>query len=595
MDAEEKQMENVEYVQKGFRVLQPLLSGYIAQEMSCVYRGNGKWWEEVLSLLSDQYDLPLYGDFGYLVDSLDIANCLRLIDRAWREVFGERLQISCRSWAKELMGVRNTVAHIGGKDLPQLDAERALDTMARLCGCFDEEGEEELRGIYNELRYSGMEETDTTASDDEGGFYEKADQTPDFSAGDLNLLAISDTEIVEKTVLTRKLSVGGETKAYPVYRVRLDKLFFNDQNDRIATWITQYNNDEHNVSLDKLTREEYNRIIERFIIESNPSAIEKTKNNIALLNQREPGVILSDGRIVDGNRRFTCLRLLHEESNDFYYFETVILGSATENSKKQVKMLELAIQHGEEQRVDYNQIDMAIGAYHDIVETKLLTVSEYASSTNENVSDVKKRLETAQLIKEFLEFMNVPGQYHVAREKQVFSIFTELIPVLNRCETDKAKEELKTSVFNNTMMGAFSDQRKYIRSVKDLMDSGVYRSYISRQNKINEELAERKKAYGISNKQKLESFIKENDDLLEELRYSMDRSLNQAKKAKTKSKPSQTVEKCIALLMSVDMQIIDKLSDTEKEILHDQLQNLAKIVSMVDREAANQQNSGDRL
>ena len=125
-------MENVEYVQKGFRVLQPLLSGYIAQEMSRVYRGNGKWWEEVLSLLSDQYDLPLYGDFGYLVDSLDIANCLRVIDRAWREVFGDRLPISCRSWAKELMGVRNTVAHIGGKDLPQLDAERALDTMALL-------------------------------------------------------------------------------------------------------------------------------------------------------------------------------------------------------------------------------------------------------------------------------------------------------------------------------------------------------------------------------------------------------------------------------------------------------------------------------
>ena len=37
-------------------------------------------------------------------------------------------------------------------------------------------------------------------------------------------------------------------------------------------------------------------------------------------------------------------------------------------------MLELAIQHGEEQKVDYNQIDMAIGAYHDIIETKLIVL-----------------------------------------------------------------------------------------------------------------------------------------------------------------------------------------------------------------------------
>ena len=59
----------------------------------------------------------------------------------------------------------------------------------------------------------------------------------------MNLLEIFDESIVAKTTLSRKLTLGGVTKAYPVYRVRLDKLFYNDQNDRIATWITQYKND----------------------------------------------------------------------------------------------------------------------------------------------------------------------------------------------------------------------------------------------------------------------------------------------------------------------------------------------------------------
>ena len=315
----------------------------------------------------------------------------------------------------------------------------------------------------------------------------------------MNLLEFFDESIVAKTTLSRKLTLGGVTKAYPVYRVRLDKLFYNDQNDRIATWITQYKNDENNVSFSELSREDFNKIIEKFIIDSNPSAIEKTKNNIALVNQREPGVVLADGRIIDGNRRFTCLRLLNAEDSSVQYFETVILDASIENNQKQIKMLELAIQHGEEQRVDYNLIDMAIGAYHDIVETELLSIDEYVSSTNIPLTEVKKRLETAKLIIEFLEFMDVPAQYHIAREMQVYSVFYEMVSLIKRCDTLEGKQDLKRSVFSNVMMGSFADQRKYIRNVKAMMDSGLYSSYIKKQVKIADEIEAKKKESSITN------------------------------------------------------------------------------------------------
>jgi len=72
--------ENLEYVQKGFRILYPLMAGYIAQEMSREYKDG--WWQEVLSSIGDQgWDLSTSGDWGELVDSLDVANCLRLLDR----------------------------------------------------------------------------------------------------------------------------------------------------------------------------------------------------------------------------------------------------------------------------------------------------------------------------------------------------------------------------------------------------------------------------------------------------------------------------------------------------------------------------------
>ena len=90
----------------------------------------------------------------------------------------------------------------------------------------------------------------------------------------MNLLELQDTSLVEKTSLSRKLTLGGITKAYPVYRVRLDLLYYNDQNDRIATWITQYKSDPQNAAFDTLDREQYNKTIEGFIIASNPAAME---------------------------------------------------------------------------------------------------------------------------------------------------------------------------------------------------------------------------------------------------------------------------------------------------------------------------------
>ena len=94
-------------------------------------------------------------------------------------------------------------------------------------------------------------------------------------------------------------------------------------------------------------------------------------------------------------------------------------------------MLELAIQHGEEKKVDYNPIDRLVGVYQDIIKTGLLTVEEYAESTNETVQDVKKRVEHAQLLSEFLEYLHMPEQYYIAREYQVVTVFSDMLPALN--------------------------------------------------------------------------------------------------------------------------------------------------------------------
>ena len=564
--------ENFELVQRGFRILVSSMSGYIGQELNRTYKNN--WWNEVLSTLYDQRDLPYSGTYGELLDSLDVANCIRLIDRKWNDVFRNLLSQNCRTWAKELMGVRNIVAHIGQQDLEQPMAERALDTMALLCTEIDVEGAREIREIYKDVRaraddsvkslvYTGLEQP---ASDSKRGALTKG-----------SLLQLVDTDVVQKTTLTRKVTYGGRTIVYPVYRVRLDYLYYNDQNDRIATWITRYESENGTDALSGLNVEIYNRIIENFICESNPEAITKTQKNIALVGQREPGVTLADGRIVDGNRRYTCLRKIQREKMEPVYFETVIMDMDIREDKKQIKLLELAIQHGEEKKVDYDLIDYAVGTYRDVVQTKLLTIEEYASSTNETLADVKKRIEIADVIYEFLTYLKVPEQYHIAREYQVYSLFQEMMASLRKLNDDK-RQQLKIIVFNNVIMKAMPDQRKFIRDIKGLIKNGTYVAYFEDQKKWAAVIQEKLQKVDVHSKEDVDRFAEENKIIMEELQFSMERALLKSRSQILKNKPSENVSKSIALMTDVDPRLFHKMDSEEKENLRAELEELAKII-----------------
>lgn len=566
--------DNFEYVQRGFRILVTSMSGYIGQELNKKYKDE--WWKEVLNTLDDQFDLPYTGEYGELIDSLDIANCIRLIDRKWTDVFRNILPKDCRTWAKELMGVRNRVSHIGQQDLEQAKAERALDTMFLLCKEIDTEGAEDIRRLYQEVR----DKANNSCKKQSLEFNGLAQPVSDSRRGELtegSLLQLVGSDAVKKTTLTRKVTYGGKTVVYPVYLVRLDKLYYNDQNDRIATWISRYESENGKGALSVLDTDNYNRIIENFICESNLDAIQKTQKNILVLGQREPGVTLADGRIVDGNRRFTCLRRIQRDSSEPVYFETVIMDMDIQEDKKQIKLLELGIQHGEEKKVDYDLIDYAVGTYRDIVQTKLITIEEYASSANETKANVKKRIEIAEVINDFLKYIRLSEQYHVAREYQVYSLFQEMMAPLKKLDIDE-KKQLKIIVFNNVMMNAVSDQRKFIRDIKALINSGTYKSYFDDQKRLANIIRNKYSTTTVRSKDDIDRFVLENSAIKEELQMSMNHALLKSSFQIQKTKPVEKVTESISVMIEIDSRLFNKLDMDEKEKLKSELDELARIV-----------------
>lgn len=564
--------ENYELVQRGFRILVGSMSSYIGQTLNKIY--GDEWWNELLSTLQYPKDLPTKGTYDELVDSLDIANCLRIIDWMWGPVFRNHLTPSSRAWSKELMGLRNSVAHYGQQDLDQPMAERGLDTMALLCAEIDQDGAEEIRKIYREVRARASDAIRPTTVLRYAEQPESASKRGALKEG--SLLNLIGTDAVQPTTLTRKVTYAGKTVPYPVYKVRLDALYYNDQNDRIATWITQYESENGKESLSELNTDIYNRIIENFIYDSNPEAIRKTEKNIAIVGQREPGVTLADGRIVDGNRRYTCLRRIQRTQAEPVWFETVIMDLDIREDKKQIKLLELAIQHGEEKKVDYDLIDFAIGTYRDVVQTELLTIKEYAASTNEQLADVKKRIEIAEVICEFLEYIGLPEQYHIAREYQVYSLFQEMIPLLRSLD-EKEKGELKRIAFNNILMKALPDQRKFIRDIKTLIRSDSYKVYFEDQRKWDAAIHEKLKDKEIHSKEDIDAFASENTDIANALAMSIERAMLHSRSQKLKERPAENVAKSISLMMNIDPRFFSRLGKEDKESLKAELTELIRI------------------
>ncbi|WP_413486533.1 hypothetical protein [Brochothrix thermosphacta] len=369
------------------------------------------------------------------------------------------------------------------------------------------------------------------------------------------------------TEYTRKLTIDGITRSHQVYQIRLDKLYYNDQNDRIATWVSKYKEENNVKSLDVLSPD-YNSIIEKFIYESNPQAIEKTKKNIELVGQREPGVVLNDGRVVDGNRRYTCLRKINELNSNKKHFEAVILDRDIKENKKEIKLLELSIQHGEEGKIDYNPIDRLVGLYNDVIKNQLITVDEYQKTVNESKAVINKKIEQADLMIEFLDFIGAPEKFYIARDLELDGPLSEIPAILNKVRTEDEKEDLKLIIFSNLLIKPKGDITRFIRKIKTIVDSEHVHDFMEEQLEFVEETAEKVADFNDISSKTINNEFRSDEALQDKMVRSLEKYEIKTKKDLTRVKPVQDMQKIYTILKSIDQSMIVKLNVEEKEELH---------------------------
>lgn len=384
--------------------------------------------------------------------------------------------------------------------------------------------------------------------------------------------------VVIKTEMTTKLTIDGITKVYPVYQVRLDYLYYNDQNDRIATWISQYKSDNGVDVIDKSNKAAYNDIIHQFIYESNQDKLNQTQKNIKLIGQQKNGVVLTDGRIIDGNRRYTCLRNLSKDDPKFNYFETVILDQDIDNNAKQIKMLELHIQIGEEARVDYDPIDRLVGIHNDIVANELLTVKEYSMSTGLSEAEVQKMVQQSMLLVEFLEAINAPGQFYIARDLNVAGPLQELQTILKKIKDEDQREEVKYAVFTNFLLQPEGDMTRFIRQLKKVAASNFLEEFIEKELDVVEDVLDSLPEVGEVNKETINQ-VRKNEEAKSELRKAMDLVSNKANASATRDKPVQILQKAKDSIETIDQYILKKLSSQQQNDILEQISDIEDLLA----------------
>ena len=245
---------------------------------------------------------------------------------------------------------------------------------------------------------------------------------------------------IERTSKQKTIVMKNRTIDFDVYKIPIDLLVYNLNNGRMFMEVRKKENDD-NIDLSEMKKidpDNYNNEIESLIWETSEERNEYTKKDIQKFGQIEPGVILDDGTVIDGNRRFTCLRKLHREyPNDkkfSYFLAAIIRVDGQQITNKLLKEYELRVQFGNDEKVDYKPINKFMSIYELIEKNNedfdYTTVGELI---NKKPGEINKICKTCKLVDEFLDYIEKPGEYQIAEE---YNIYWPLEPLVTYFDND---------------------------------------------------------------------------------------------------------------------------------------------------------------
>lgn len=395
--------------------------------------------------------------------------------------------------------------------------------------------------------------------------------------------------------MKKRLYINGKVEEYETELIPLDKLYFNDLNGRIATYIEEYNDNPKNEKLDSLilkdNKEKYNDLIAKFIKESsndNEKSYQNTKKDISQKGQINPGVVLSDGRIIDGNRRFTAIRELYKDTGDpkFQYFEAVRLPGNL--SKKDIKTLELWLQFNEDKKKEYNKIDFLVSLYNDVIneKTKQFDDKQYIRASGIKESDYKKDINIIDTMIDYLNWRNMPKAFYILKKEKLDGPLEEISRIRGKLSEEEWNSKKDPLYFQITLV----DTGDRTRDIRPLVDSAMKNGSLFKKfaDTIGTPEKNMQLSMAVVNKNKKPQSPDESKAISSQLNSAQSLLVNSFKDARYESdvidaynEPLKLLDAIITRINKIDIDLINKMSLDQKNKVTAKINDVEALLSNI--------------
>lgn len=370
--------------------------------------------------------------------------------------------------------------------------------------------------------------------------------------------------------LPKRLTINGKTAQYETRKVPIGLLYYNDMNGRIATYIEEYN-DTHDKDIRDLFAEDLNKYNDELASYVKKSAMDDfasfniTKEDIRKKEQQEPGVILDDGRVIDGNRRFTAIRELYKETGDprFARFETVILPTPAENDEEQwrvIKSLELNLQFNKDEKRTYNKIDLLVSLYRDVFnpDTAVFNKQEYCFASGIKATDMNKNENIIKVMLDYLEWIGKPKCFYLLKNDKLDGPLEELAGKYSKCKVDEWNDQ-KDVFYSFMTFKKDGDRTREIRDVIKSSNKGTSLFTTLKDNISKPEIMSKvvDAVSYIDKPVKDVEETKKKQEAVQEAQKEVIKAYDKAKEVsileKTAKEPTEKLEKALSILSEVNI------------------------------------------
>jgi hypothetical protein len=272
--------------------------------------------------------------------------------------------------------------------------------------------------------------------------------------------------------------------------------------------------------------------------------------------------------------------MLHNEHiADFSFFNACILDNTEEYTEKDIKLLELQLQQGTEEKIGYDPIDRLVGVYTDIIEKKLLTIKEYANTTTRTESEIKKELERATLMVDYLEFINAPKQYYIAREEKLDGPINEMVNVIKASSSQDA-DDFKNICFTYCILHPEEnkDLTRTIRELVKIAKSPKSKDYIVNMEDSVSEVAEKIENYLQVTPETIKTIRSEEASVKKDIQIIHAKATRSVKIDNARERPVKAIIDAYSALESVEFDIVKLLNPKEKQKFIESLESVSKIL-----------------